>query len=234
MEEIERASARGGAQIGESDKKVKIGKRCKVGKIDKIAKHRWEDMTGHGDSMQKEISGRKPKNMVLQYAHQGARAASIMLRWSMTSQSLRKERMNPEWTQIDAEWWKGPRGSGGPDWFIFEVKVCASISGNISAGPRKSSLLIPRRWSVLPRQFCSWVLLSSKHFALSSFFSLESLKGNSLKFWIESRCRHANRFARKQGAKYEACKRINTLTARFIDSAQPGYLQKVLEAQNMN
>ena len=101
MEEIERASARGGAQIGESDKKVKIGKRCKVGKIDKIAKHRWEDMTGHGDSMQKEISGRKPKNMVLQYAHQGARAASIMLRWSMTSQSLRKERMNPEWIQND-------------------------------------------------------------------------------------------------------------------------------------
>lgn len=173
MEEIERASAREGAQIGESDKKVKIGKRCKVGKIDKIAKHRWEDMTGHGDSMQKEISGRKPKNMVLQYAHQGARAASIMLRWSMTSQSLRKERMNPEWTQNDG---RAPEAPEAPTDSYLKWRFVLPSVEIYRLAQENLHLLIPRRRSVLPRQFCSWVLLSSKHFALSSLFHWKDSK----------------------------------------------------------
>lgn len=73
MEERERE----GDQIGETDKKVKMGKRCKVGKINEIAKHRKTR-----PDMVTERTGRKLKNMVLHGATicQGARAASIMLR----------------------------------------------------------------------------------------------------------------------------------------------------------
>ena len=103
---------------------------------------------------------------------------------------------------------------------------------------------------------CATILqLSSAFFqAFCPEFSipLERLKGNSLTqipswecWWTVrdrrnwKRCRHAHHFARKQGAKYEASNPKESthslhLTARFIDSVQPGYLQKVLEAQNMN